>query len=88
MSSLQNNYAQVTNMGVPNGSFVSDEEHTITGETTMMVSVNLGTGSATIQVDNGSGFVSEDLVAGNTEYRLKPCKLKVVLVGDAVASSS
>ena len=88
MSSLLASYQQITNQGVPNGTLVSGEEHLVVGETTMLLAVNLGTGSATLSIDNGAGFVTEDLVNGNTEYRLKPCKLKVTIIGDAVISSS
>ena len=88
MSSLASNYQQLTNLGVPNGNIVSDEEHTIIGETTMMLSVALGTGSGTLSIDSGGGYIAEDLVEENSEYHLKPCKMKITLTGDATASAS
>lgn len=89
MSSLKSSKAQVSNQGIPSGPLVSGEEHTVTGDTTMMLTVILGAGSGTIEFDNGGGFtVPEALVDGASLYDLKQCKFKVILAGGATASTS
>lgn len=89
MSSLQQSIAQVSNRGIPSGPIVSGEEHTVTGSTTMMLTVTLGAGSGTIEFDNGGGFTTpEPLVDRASLYDLKQCKFKIILAGGATASAS
>lgn len=89
MSSLQNNYDQVANGGVPTGVIVSAKEYTITSDAKMMASVVLNGGTATMEIDNGGGFITiEPMISGVNNYDLKPCKFKITLLGGATASTS
>lgn len=88
MSALTNSYNKITNQGVPIGLIVHNEEHQILGRAKFTTTTVLGGGTATIEVDNGNGFIAETMLDGINNYDLQNCTFRILLTAGATVATS